>query len=59
MMKSLMKYFGYVSISDISDVYQKYAKEQELLKKDSRFTADAEKRINVAFEIWERICKIK
>ena len=59
MMKRLMKYFGYVSLDDISEIYQKYVKEQEVLKKDSRFTTEAQNRANVAFEIWNRICKEK
>ena len=50
-----MRYFGFISVDEISSVYQQYAKEQEALKKDSRFTLEAQNRANVAFEIWTRI----
>ena len=50
-----MRYFGFISVDEISSIYQEYIKAQELLKNDARFTIEAQNRANVAFEIWTRI----
>jgi hypothetical protein len=50
-----MRYFGFISVDEISEVYQTYAKEQEVFKRDSSKAVEAQNRINAAFEIWTRI----
>ena len=50
-----MKYFGFISVSEVSEVYEKYVKEQERLKNDPRFSVETKIKANAAFEFWTKI----